>query len=287
MLQRVLSPVLVGRQEELFQLEGALLSANRGDGRFVLLAGEAGIGKTRLATELTRRARKLGCAALWGSCSEVELSLPYLPFVEAIGNHLSERDPAAVRADLGPMAAELSQLFPQLGEGLPATHAGDAGQAKLRLFESVVRLVELWARDRGLLRVLDDLHWADSSTRELLDYAARRLPQNRVMLLATYRSDELDRRHPLTRTAQVWRRAGLAETVAVGAMSPAQVTEMISAILDAEEVSGELAALVHARAEGNPFVLEEMLREAELELKGFDHAQRAYRLAAPLPAAAG
>jgi len=107
------------------------------------------------------------------------------------------------------------------------------------------------------------------------------------MLLATYRSDELDRRHPLTRTAQVWRRAGLAETVAVGAMSPAQVTEMISAILDAEEVSGELAALVHARAEGNPFVLEEMLREAELELKGFDHAQRAYRLAAPLPAAAG
>ena len=102
MLQRVLSPVLVGRQEELSQLEDALLSANRGDGRFVLLAGEAGIGKTRLATELTRRARKLGCDVLWGSCSEAELALPYLPFVEAVGNHLGEQDPAALRT--GPRA---------------------------------------------------------------------------------------------------------------------------------------------------------------------------------------
>ncbi|MGH2450933.1 MAG: ATP-binding protein, partial [Candidatus Limnocylindria bacterium] len=262
MFQRVLSPVLVGRQEELSRLEDALLSANRGDGRFVLLAGEAGIGKTRLATELTRRARKLGCGVLWGSCSEAELSLPYLPFVEAIGNHLSEHDPAVLRADLGQTAAELAQLFPQLAEGPPPAPAGDPAQAKLRLFESVVTLLEVWARERALLLVLDDVHWADGSTRELLDYMARRLLRSRVMLLATHRNDELDRRHPLTRTVQVWRRAGLAETVAVEAMSPAHVAEMIAAILDAEEVSGELAALVHARAEGNPFVLEEMLREA-------------------------
>ncbi|HET6643065.1 MAG TPA: ATP-binding protein, partial [Gaiellaceae bacterium] len=107
-MQRVLSPVLVGRQEELSQLEDALLSANRGDGRFVLMGGEAGIGKTRLATELTRRARKLGCSALWGSCSEPELSLPYLPFVEAIGNQLGQYDRAEVRAQLGPMSAELA-----------------------------------------------------------------------------------------------------------------------------------------------------------------------------------
>ena len=262
MLQRVLSPVLVGRQEELSQLEDALLSANRGDGRFVLVAGEAGIGKTRLATELTRRARKLGCDVLWGSCSEAELALPYLPFVEAVGNRLDEQDPDTVRAALGPTAAELAQLFPQLAEGPPSIPAGDPAQAKLRLFESVVSLLEFWARDRGLLLVLDDVHWADSSTRELLDYAARRLARSRVMLLATYRSDELDRRHPLTRTVQVWRRAGLAETVAVSAMEPSHVAEMIAAILNAEEVSHELAALVGARAEGNPFVLEEMLREA-------------------------
>jgi class 3 adenylate cyclase/predicted negative regulator of RcsB-dependent stress response len=262
MPQRVLSPVLVGRQEELSRLEDALLSANRGDGRFVLVAGEAGIGKTRLATELTRRARKLGYSVLWGSCSETELSLPYLPFVEAIGNQLDEQDAAQVRADLGPMAAELAQLFPQLGDGSPAAPAGDPGQAKLRMFESVVTLLEQWARERGLLLVVDDVHWADSSTRHLLDYVARRLANSRVMLLATYRSDELDRRHPLTRSVQVWQRSGLAETVTVDPMTPEHVAEMIAAILDAEDVSAEVAELIHARSEGNPFVLEELLREA-------------------------
>ncbi|MGH3085566.1 MAG: AAA family ATPase, partial [Gaiellaceae bacterium] len=147
MLQRVSSPVLVGRQDELSQLEDALLSANRGDGGFVLVAGEAGIGKTRLANELARRARKLGCGVLWGSCSEVELSLPYLPFVEAIGNELGAQDLAEVRAGLGPMTAELAQLFPQLGNGASATPAGDPAQAKLRMFESVVTLLEQWSRE--------------------------------------------------------------------------------------------------------------------------------------------
>ena len=261
-MQRVLSPVLVGRQDELSQLEDALLSSNRGDGRFVLLAGEAGIGKTRLATELRLRARKLGCNVLWGSCSEAELALPYLPFVEAIGNQLGEHDREGLRAELGSAADELAHLFPQLAHGPPATPVGDPAQAKLRLFESVVTLLELWARDRGVLLVLDDIHWTDNSTRELLDYVARRLAKSRVMILATYRSDELDRRHPLTRTVQVWRRAGLADTINVSAMTARDVAEMIAAILNVDDVTVELAAVVDARAEGNPFALEEMLKEA-------------------------
>ena len=120
MLQRVLSPVLVGRQDELSQLEDALLSANRGDGSFVLLAGEAGIGKTRLATELTRRARKLGCDVLWGSCSEAELALPYLPFVEAVGNHLGAQDPVELRAALGPtLVVNVMGLLLAFGLAIP------------------------------------------------------------------------------------------------------------------------------------------------------------------------
>jgi hypothetical protein len=199
---------------------------------------------------------------LWGSCSEAELALPYLPFVEAVGNHLGDRDPAVVRAELGPAATELAQLLPQLAGDRPSRPVGDPAQAKLRLFESLVTLMELWSRDRGLILVVDDLHWADDSTRELLGYAARRLVTSRVMLLATYRSDELDRRHPLTRAVQVWRRAGLAETITVSAMTAPDVAEMIAAILNADEVNAELASLVDARAEGNPFVLEEMLKEA-------------------------
>jgi class 3 adenylate cyclase len=261
-ISRVLSPVLVGRQEELSELEDALLAANRGEGRFVLLGGEAGIGKTRLARELARRADKLGSNVLWGSCSEAELPLPYLPFVEAIGAELDASDTDALRDELGPMVAELAQVFPQLGEGLTPPETGDQSQARLRLFESVVALLDFWAGERTLLVVLDDVHWADSSTRELLEYLARRLGRSRVMLLATYRSDELDRLHPLTRAVQTWRRGGLAETVTVGAMRRSQAEEMIAAILGADDVSPELASLVHERAEGNPFVLEEMLREA-------------------------
>lgn len=132
MAPRAVSPVLVGRQEELSRLEDALLAVNRGDGRFVLLAGEAGIGKTRLATVLAHRARKLGCAVLWGGCSEAELALPYLPFVEALGNHLGEQDLAGLRAELGPAAGELAQLFPQLAGGRPTALVGDPAQAKLR-----------------------------------------------------------------------------------------------------------------------------------------------------------
>ena len=161
------------------------------------------------------------------------------------------------------MAAELGQVFPQLGEeSSPAAGGGDPAQAKVRLFESVVALLELWARAQTLLVVLDDVHWADASTRELLEYASRRLASSRVMLLATYRSDELDRTHPLTRVVQVWRRSGLADAVAVEPIGPAQVAEMIAAILATEDVDLEVARLVHDRSEGNPFVLEEMLKEA-------------------------
>src|SRR5215204_4636812 len=90
-----LCPVLVQRDDQLAALEDALMAAYRGDGGLAVLSGEAGIGKTRLANELTRLARQLGCAVLWGTCSEAELSLPYLPFVEALGNYLDAEDTAA------------------------------------------------------------------------------------------------------------------------------------------------------------------------------------------------
>src|SRR5579864_6029287 len=86
MIEQVVCPVLVGREEELSALEDALLTAARGEGRVVVLSGDAGLGKTRLATELRRRAESLGAAVLWGGCSEADLALPYLPFLEAIGN---------------------------------------------------------------------------------------------------------------------------------------------------------------------------------------------------------
>ncbi|HEX2589423.1 MAG TPA: AAA family ATPase, partial [Gaiellales bacterium] len=206
-MDRVLCQVLVGREQELFQLEDALLAAYRGDGRFVALGGEAGMGKTRLASELAKRATRLDWEVLSGACSEAELPLPYLPVVEAIGNHLARHDAAEVAGSLGAARRELAQLFPQLAdEGEPAP-VGDPAQAKLRLFEAVVALLGLVARDRGLLLIVEDIHWADSATRELLDHLARRIRGMRAMVLVTYRSDELDRRHPLAPVIQAWRRS--------------------------------------------------------------------------------
>jgi len=261
-LQRVLCRALVGRSRELSALEDQLLAARRGESRFVLVAGEAGLGKTRLTNELAERASGLGFAVLRGSCSEAELALPYLPFVEAVGNYLATRDAAEVGALLGPVRRDVAAVFPQLGgdDGAPAS--GDVAQAKLRLFEGIVALLAVPARAQGLVLVVEDVHWADASTRELLDHLARRLHGLAALVVCTYRSDELDRRHPLLPVLQAWRRSGLAETVELDPLPPRGVAEMISSILDDDEVGEDFRDLMHARSEGNPFVLEELLKDA-------------------------
>ena len=262
MLERALCPTLVGRDEQLFILEDALLSAHRGESRFLALGGEAGMGKTRLSAELAKRAQRLHWDVLWGACSEAELPLPYLPLIEALGNYLSLQETERIAELLGPARRELAQLFPQLGGDDAAVPVGDPAQAKLRLFEAVVALLAVPAREHGLLLVVEDVHWADSATRELLDHLARRLTNMRSLLLVTYRNDELDRRHPLTPLLQTWRRSGVAEVVTLAPLARSEIARMIAAILDDEEVESEFRDLMHVRTDGNPFVLEEMLKEA-------------------------
>jgi class 3 adenylate cyclase len=261
-LDRVLCSRLVGRDEQLFALEDALLAADGGETRLVALGGEAGMGKTRLASELAQRAQRLGWTVLWGACSASELPIPYLPVVEALGNYLSGQDTARVSQSLGAARRELAQLFPQLGDDEPVAPVGDPTQAKLRLFEAVVGMLGTAARDQGLLLILEDVHWADTATRELLDHLSRRLTSMRALLLLTYRSDELGRRHPLAPALQSWRRSGTAELVTLAPLDRGQIGEIISTILDGEQVEPEFHELMYARCEGNPFVLEEMLKEA-------------------------
>ena len=253
--------MVIGREREVTLLEDALLEANRGEGRAVLVAGDAGMGKTRLCAELQARARQVGMSVLIGGCSEADLALPYLPFLEALGNHLAQADLPELRTRLGPAAAELTALFPQL-DATPAPDPGDSMQGKLRLFEAVLQLVSVIARGQGLLLCLEDLHWADASTRELLDYLARRIRGERILLLGTYRRDEMHRRHPLLPTVQGWRRSGLASVVELDPLDPPQVGEMVRAMLSAQVVGEELRVFLHGRSEGNPFVLEELVKAA-------------------------
>ena len=261
-MHRALSPVLIGRERELGVLEDTLLAASRGDASVALVAGEAGMGKTRLADELIARARKIGFEVLTGGCSEADLSLPYLPFVEAVGNYLARTDLEPLRERLGPSARELGRLFPRLAGSEAQADAGDPAYARLRLCEAIADLLYVPAERRGLLLVLEDLHWADASTREMLDFLVRRFRTGRVMILGTYRSDEMTRKHPLQPTVQGWRRADLVEVVELEALTPGAVAGMVGAIFDVETVSDEFRDFLHGRCEGNPFVLEEMLKLA-------------------------
>src|SRR3979490_2548605 len=214
------------------------------------------------AEELMVRARKIGFEVLTGACSEAELSLPSLPFVEAVGNYLARADLEPLRERLGTSSRELGRLFPRLAGSEGQVDAGDPAYARLRVCEALADLLRVPAERRGLLLVLEDLHWADASTREVLDFLVRRLRTGRVMILGTYRSDEMHRKHPLLPTVQGWRRADLVEVVELEPLTPDAVAGMVSAIFDVESVSDEFRDFLHGRSEGNPFVLEEMLKLA-------------------------
>ena len=256
---RAVCPVIVGRWAELDRLAGGLRAAVEGSGRGIMLAGDAGIGKTRLARELGVRAEAQDVPVLSGGCSE-ELSLPYLPLAEALAGPL-ERDAGRLLGELGPTARELARLFPGLGLEPPPLHPQDTG-GKLRLFEAVWGFLRQLAGERGLLLVVEDLHWADASTRELVEYLRRRLHKSRVCLLASYRSDELHRRHPLRPLLHAWRRDSDVDLVELGPLSPEQARQMARAMPGLEAAGEELVRMVAERSEGNPFVLEEMTRVA-------------------------
>jgi DNA-binding SARP family transcriptional activator len=260
---RVMCPVLVGRSQPFAHLVSALGRARAGEGRVAVLAGDAGAGKTRLARELVDHATAAGVAVLAGACSEASLSLPYLPFVEAIGACLADADLRELRAAIGPAAAELGALFPQLDAGIPtAAPAGRAEQAKLRLFEAMVALLLALSTDAGLLFVLDDMQWAESSTLELTEYLARRLRSSRTLLLLTLRSAEVDRGHPLMVSFERWQRSGRAELVEVTPLERADVTDMVQAMLGPNANASDLGDVFHARSDGNPYVVEELLKDA-------------------------
>src|SRR5256886_3014547 len=156
---------------------------------------------------------------------------------------------------MDPAADELAQLLPQLRRR--SAGATDAAQAKMRLFESILMLLRDAASQRALLLILEDLQWADPSTRELLDYATRRLRSTNVLVVATHRTDEMHRRHALLPTIQGWRRNGQVELVELKPLNVIQVGDMVCAIFEEHSVSDEFRNFLRERSEGNPFVLEE------------------------------
>jgi DNA-binding CsgD family transcriptional regulator len=255
MAARVTSERLVGRDAELAELRDALGAAAAGRASLVLLSGESGVGKTRLLGELSRAAREDGALVLCGDSVELgDGELPYAPLVSALRPLV--RDADDVFDELAPQGREaLARLLPGLpGGGATLAPAQDAA-AQAHLFEAVLDLLDALGARRPVLLVLEDVHWADRSTRAFLAFLGRSLGSERVLAVASYRSDELHRRHPL--------RPLLAE------LSPARRVELEPLDAEAleaavEEILGappapELMRRLWARSEGNPLFMEELL----------------------------
>lgn len=248
------SPVLVGRARELEMLRSALRAAATGDPRTVLIAGEAGIGKSRLVAEFVEGARRDGARLLAGAALELGgEGLPYSPFTAAIRGLIRETGLDPLR---GPATAELARLLPELGRS--DEPPPDPETARGRLFEAFLSLVEGLAADHPVVLVIEDLHWADRSTRELFAFLVRRVRAERVLIVATYRSDDLDRRHPLRPLLAALDRAAGVERLTIGRLTRREVAAQATAILgDIPEPT--LVERLMARTEGNPLFVEVLL----------------------------
>ena len=194
----------VGRRAERAELGAALDRALGGQGQLVLVAGEAGIGKTRIAEELCAEARSREALGWPGGAAARGAGAPaYWPWRQALRAYAAGRPPDEVAAELGPDVAELAQLLPELahveGARRPATEL-DPEMARFRLFDAMTACLRSAAAARGLVVVLDDLHWADRASLLLLGFVAGELADTRLLVVGTYRDVEVDRRHPLSGT---------------------------------------------------------------------------------------
>jgi DNA-binding CsgD family transcriptional regulator/tetratricopeptide (TPR) repeat protein len=259
-LHRVSSPTFVGRTDELAALDGALGRAAAGVPAFTFVAGESGVGKSRLVAELESRARNAGARVFVGHCLELGgAAIPYAPLVDALrpiarelvecGSDLAEALPPASRA-------ALAELMPEFRAADGTAEAEGAHQA--RVFEALLALIDRLGRVQPVVLVLEDLHWADQSTRDFLTFLVRSARDEPLSLVVTYRSDELHRRHPLRPLlAELERTPGVGR-LGLERFNRDELAAQISAILDAP-APDELADRLFERSEGNALYTEELL----------------------------
>ena len=278
-LTQTLGSDFVGRKHEMAQLVAGLDDAAAGRGRLVMLAGEPGIGKTRTLQELAAVAEERGARVIWGVSYEEEGTPPFWPWVQALRSYVREVDAETLGSQMGPGAADIAELVPDVRVKLPHLEPppapDDPRQARFRLFDSIASFLKSASETQPLVVVLEDLHWSDKPSLVLLEFIAREVARARLMVVGTYRDVELS--HALLQT--------LAEL-----MRAPRFLQMVLKGLDTEEVAyltqittgtkprRELVKAIADRTEGNPFFVTEVVRllseEGELTSEAPGRAQR-------------
>jgi DNA-binding SARP family transcriptional activator len=266
--------VFVGRTGELAELAAALDGACAGRGRLILLAGEPGIGKSRLADELSEQARARGASVLVGRCWEAGGAPAYWPWIQALRMLIGDTQPEELRAQVGTGAADLAQLIPELRERLPDLPEPpplETEGARFRLFDAVTSFLTSAAEARPLVVVLDDLHAADEPSLLLLRYVARWLRDSRLLVVGAYRDIDPMLRDPLTTALAELVREPHTTQIALRGLSAANVAEYVELSTAIEPASG-LVEAIHVGTEGNPLFVAEVvhLLEAEGRVDGSD-----------------
>lgn len=256
MANRVSSRRLVGRDHPLELLLGLLRRATEGDGGAALVLGETGIGKSRLVNEFARRAAEDGTLLLVGECVDlVEAELPYAPVVGALRAVVRERSEPELVKLFGAARSELARLLPELGDPGPSIPAS-LGQT--RLFELLLGVLSRLSQERPVALVIEDVHWADSASLDLLAFLVRNQRSERFATVITFRSGELPPEHPVRARLAELEHGGRAQRIELDPLSPEHVAEQVLEITGTPPTA-ELSLALHDRAGGNPFFVEELL----------------------------
>lgn len=256
---RSVSPVFVGRADELAVLTDALTRADGQEPQAMLIGGEAGVGKTRLTEEFLCEAARRGAVVAVGGCMEIGAEgLPFAPFSTALRT-LHRRLPDELAAATAGQEDELARILPELGDTPRGPHDEES---TARLFELTARMLERLAADRTVVLVLEDLHWADTSTRHLLSYLFRTLGSGRLVVVATYRADDVHRRHPLRPLLAELDRLRTVQRIELARFNRAEVRRQLAGIL-ASQPEEDFVDSVFDRSDGNAFFVEELVASRE------------------------
>jgi DNA-binding CsgD family transcriptional regulator len=253
------SQEFIGRAEELGRLKVVLDRAEQGRPQLVLLAGDAGVGKTRLLLEFADQARRRGARVLAGGCVELgDIGLAYLPVVDALRGLGDDPADAELLAEIAATAPGLGRLLPGIQQAGRAVARANDGLDQLQVFDAVRAVLMSRSQRSPVVLVLEDLHWADRASRDLIAFLARTMWSGRVTLVASYRSDELHRHHPLRPLLAELVRLPVVERLELAPFNRAVLAEHLEAIVGAPLPAGQVVR-IYARSEGNPFYAEQLL----------------------------